>query len=397
MKRVSPIRTTAGIDRRVLLGAAAAALAWPSPLRAQEGIRVAALHPVAGPLAGAGSLARAGVRLGRELSGGDASGVDLREVDLDPDPGRAADTVSRLAEEGVSALIGCLTSPLTYAVALAARRHGLPLMVDSAGSDAFLGPDMPRVFRFSPGFDRIARDGVATLAAFNEASGAPARSVQIVAEARGFGANVAARVADRLDAAGFELFDTLSVRTPGNADETAETVRHSGADIVVPLASAQIMEPLLAAILREGVPAKALFTVMGPLAGETEALAKPAFDLLLDANHGFSVAGPEGVRLRSAIASGGLPVRPEVYLAVNAMRCLCNAVRRAGSADPGEIARAIAAGGWREPAMPYGPTAFADGQNIGAQGVVLQVQAARAALVAPSPQADAEAVYPRPV
>ncbi|MGE0231311.1 MAG: ABC transporter substrate-binding protein [Flavobacteriaceae bacterium] len=385
-----------GLTRRTVLGACAG-LAMPSLARAAGAARVAVVHPVTGPFSAAGALARAGARLGWRMAGADAGAVDLVEVDLGPDPEAVPAVVEALAGEGVSALVGGLTSPHALAVAVGARSSGLPFMVDLAGSDAFLGSGFPRVFRFAPGFDRMLLQAVVSLAAINTEAGDPSKSVLIVREPRGFAGTVALRVADRFDQAGFELLPMVDYRSAAGAGEVAETVRNQAPDVLVPLAARELLAPLLAAVAREGVPLKAIVTLLALSDMEENFSDLPGFELVIDLNHGFNTRSDDGKRFLEAVSAAGLPLRPEVFVAANAMRCLCDGMRRARSADPGEIAAAIARSSFAEAAMPYEATAFRDGENLGAHGALMQIQNGRPALVSPQRFQASEIVYPRPV
>lgn len=386
-----------GISRRTALAAGAACLFAPSVLRAQTGIRIGVVHPQSGPFGSVGALARKAVHLAWESAGGEATGIQLVDIDLGADPSTVQEVIDANAREGISALIGGVSSNFAMAVALAAKPHGIPFMVDSAGADSFLGEAFPRVFRFSPGFHQLVLEGVVTIGAINTEHGHPASRVQIVHAARGYGQTAGPRVSDRFDESGLQVLPDMEMRSASVADTLAETIRHAQPDILVPLMGRNLMTALLEAVEREGIPLKAIISILGIADQEAVYSNSPGFELLFDAGHGFSTALPDGQRLREEIATAGLPVRPAVYLAVNAARCLFDAVARAASADPGEITGAIRASSYQAPAMPYQATQFVRGQNYGARGVLWQVQNGRLAIIAPNAQATAEPVYPRPV
>ena len=385
-----------GLTRRTALGALAG-LAMPALARAADPVRVAVVHPVTGPFAAAGTLARAGAHLGWNMAGLDNGAVELVDIDLGPEPESVPAIVENLARDGMSALVGGLTSPHALAVAVGARPAGLPFMVDVAGSDVFVGSEFPRVFRFAPGFDRMLLEAVVSLAAINTEAGDPANRVLIVREPRGFSGTVALRVADRFDQAGFELLPMVDYRSATGAGDVAETIRNEAPDILVPLSSRDLLAPLLAAVSREGVPLKAIFSLLALSDMEESFNDLPGYELLIDLNHGFNAHTDSGKRFREAVSAAGLPLRPEVFLAANAMRCVCEALKSVRSADPGEIAAAISRSNFAEPAMPYEATEFRNGENIGAHGALLQIQNGRPALVSPQRFQAAEIVYPRPV
>jgi branched-chain amino acid transport system substrate-binding protein len=76
------------------------------------------------------------------------------------------------------------------------------------------------------------------------------------------------------------------------------------------------------------------------------------------------------------------------------VRLLADAIERAGSADRGKITEALAASTFSDHIMPYGPTKFVNGQNMGAAPVNTQVQNGDIKVIFPSEFADAKAGLP---
>ena len=66
----------------------------------------------------------------------------------------------------------------------------------------------------------------------------------------------------------------------------------------------------------------------------------------------------------------------------------------AASRDRVKIIEAMAASTFADHIMPYGPTKFVDGQNMGAQAVNTQVQNGDIKVIFPNEFADAKPVFP---
>ena len=66
----------------------------------------------------------------------------------------------------------------------------------------------------------------------------------------------------------------------------------------------------------------------------------------------------------------------------------------AKSADRAKIIEALAASTFASHIMPYGPTKFVNGQNMGAAPVNTQVQNGDIKVIFPRDFADAQPVYP---
>ena len=84
----------------------------------------------------------------------------------------------------------------------------------------------------------------------------------------------------------------------------------------------------------------------------------------------------------------------EVFLNYECVHLLADAIERAKSAKREDIIAALDSSTWSGHFMPYGPTKFVDGQNTGAQPLMMQVQKGDIRVVLPPNYAEAEAVFP---
>jgi branched-chain amino acid transport system substrate-binding protein len=75
---------------------------------------------------------------------------------------------------------------------------------------------------------------------------------------------------------------------------------------------------------------------------------------------------------------------------------LADAIERAGSADRTKIIAALETSTFSKHIMPYGPTRFVNGQNMGAAPVNTQVQGAEIKVIFPDAFADAKPIFPIP-
>ena len=76
------------------------------------------------------------------------------------------------------------------------------------------------------------------------------------------------------------------------------------------------------------------------------------------------------------------------------MTLLADAIERAGSTDRDKITAALASSSFTGHIMPYGPTRFEKGQNMGAAPVNTQVQGGDIKVIFPDAFADAKPVFP---
>ena len=77
-----------------------------------------------------------------------------------------------------------------------------------------------------------------------------------------------------------------------------------------------------------------------------------------------------------------------------AMHVLADAIDRAKSTDRAAIIDALAKSTFADHIMPYGPTQFVNGQNLGAQPLMTQVQKGDIKVIVPRDYREAEPIFP---
>ena len=84
----------------------------------------------------------------------------------------------------------------------------------------------------------------------------------------------------------------------------------------------------------------------------------------------------------------------EVFLNYQCVYLLADAIERAKSAKREDIINALSSSTWDKHFMPYGPTKFVNGQNLGAAPLTLQVLKNDIKVILPNTFAEAEPVFP---
>jgi branched-chain amino acid transport system substrate-binding protein len=84
----------------------------------------------------------------------------------------------------------------------------------------------------------------------------------------------------------------------------------------------------------------------------------------------------------------------EVFMTYTAMMLLADAIERAKSPDRAAIIDALASSKFQNHIMPYGPTQFVNGQNIGAQPLMTQVYKGDIKVIVPRDYREVEPVFP---
>ena len=84
----------------------------------------------------------------------------------------------------------------------------------------------------------------------------------------------------------------------------------------------------------------------------------------------------------------------EVFMAYTGMRLLADAIDRAKSVDRAAIIDALANSTFSDHIMPYGPTKFVNGQNMGAQPLMTQVSKNDIKVIIPRDYREVDALFP---
>ncbi len=399
---------SASINRRSVLqlGAVGAVLGMPGLLLAQQKpLKVGLLHPVSGAFALAGAQGRLGCQLAIEdvnAAGGIKSlgGMKVEAVlaDSQSRPEVGVSEVERLNELGVGAYVGCYSSAIALPATQAAAKYNTPFMIDVGASDTIVSRGLKNVFRFAPGNAQCVEDAFASLSALNSAAGGVAKSAVVVHEDSEFGTTAAKMLSGNLSKIGIEVKDVLKHATPTrDFSNLVLRIKSLKPDLVI-MSNYQSEYVLLArALYQQKVSLAGIFTVMG--GGFNFKFVKDVPDVAqytMDFNHWYNPKNPKALEARKRVEAKGRDFSFEVYCGYNAVRIYLDAVERAQSLDKEKVIAALQSSTWSDHYMPYGPTKFVNGQNMGGRGVLLQASKTDINVISPAEFASAQAIFPRP-
>ncbi len=383
-------------------------LGMPLVARAAAPVKMGLVHPVTGWAQYSGSQCRAGAVMAVEeinAAGGIKSmgGAMIEPMlgDAQSKPEVGAGEVEKMAEAGVSAIVGAYASNICLATTQAAAKYGIPHAVDVGVSDKIVSRGLTNTFRFGPGFGAITKAGVESFLAINEAAGSPTKTVAIVnEETTGFGAGIASIMTKGLAPAGIEVVEVLSHPTP-NKDfrNIVLKLKEIDPDVVIPSHYYNEGVLFLRTLQRQKVQPKAIYSVLGGASSQYRFLSEfpDAAQFVMDCNHWYDPGNPAALALQAKTNDAGLFYSYEVFLAYTAVMFMADAMERAGSGDRAAITEAAAASTWGGSIMPYGPTTMVNGQNMGARPLTMQVQGDQINVINPAEYAQSAAIFPRPM
>jgi branched-chain amino acid transport system substrate-binding protein len=413
-KKTKETKATA-LSRRTFVAGAAAGTAvaagvagFPTVLRAQAPvIKMGLVHPVTGFLQFSGSQCRYGALTaieeinaegGIKSMGGAKMEAILGDAQSKAEVGAAE--VEKFNDAGVAAIVGGYSSGISLATTQAAAKYNIPHVVDVGVNDKIVGRGLTNTFRFGPGFGVITKAGVDRLIEINNAAGKPIKTCVIVHEnTTPFGSYMAGLMTKGLEPAGFEVLAALPHPTPNkDFQNIALKIKELNPDLVIPSHYYNEGVLFLRTLRRQRVAPKAVYSVLGGASSQYRFLSEfpDAAQYVLDCNHWYDPSKPAAQALRKKSEAAGKSYSYEVFLAYTAVRFIADGMERAGSADRGKVNEALAASTWDGHFMPYGPTKMVDGQNQGAQPLVMQILGNEIEVVSPAAYKTKDAVFPRP-
>lgn len=405
-------KKTNGVSRRhVIAGAGGLAVAgtvgFPAILRAQSApIKVGVLHPVTGPLAYSGNQARAGALMaietinangGIRAMGGAKIEPVLGDAQSKPDVGAAE--VERMNQAGVAAIVGPFASGIALATTQAAAKYNIPHIVDVGVVDQVVTRGLTNVFRFGPGLSKVVDSAIDNLVAINEAAGKPAKTVMIVHEESAFGTGMAKTLNERLPGKGFQIVETISHANPTrDFNNIVLKIKAAKPDLVIPSNYYDEFVLFSRTMTQQKVRPKGIYAILGGAASNFRFLKEfpDAAQYIMDCNHWVDPRNPVARDLKKKVEERNLFFTYELFLNHECVRLLADALERAASADRGLLNQSLAASGFGNHFMPYGPTRFVNGQNTGAAPVNTQIVGKDIKLIFPREFADAKPVFPIP-
>ena len=386
--------------------ALAASAALPIGARGQAAtVKISVLHPVTGFLAYSGNLSRLGAQLaideinargGLKALGGAKIQTMLGDAQSKPEVG--ASEVEKMNDQGVNAIVGAYASAICLATTQAAAKYGIPHVVDVGVADQIVQRGLKNTFRFGPGYKVIADTSVNYLHLLNTLARKPAKSVMIIHEESLFGTGTANLLAAQLPGLGYEVKDVIKHANPTrDFNNIVLRIKAANPDIVIPANYYNEYALLVRTMKQQGVVPKAIYSVLGGAASSYKFVKEfaDAANGVIDVNHWFNPKDKRAWALKKKVdAIKDQFFTYEVFLNYQSVYLLADAIERAKSAKREDIIAALATSTWKGHFMPYGPTQFVDGQNTGAQPLMVQVLKGDIRVVLPNTFAEAEPVFP---
>ncbi|MES2283584.1 MAG: ABC transporter substrate-binding protein [Pseudomonadota bacterium] len=385
--------------------ATASALAFPLVAGAQpKPVKIGVLHPVTGALAYSGQQCREGALMaiedinkagGIKSLGGAKIEALLGDAQSSPQAGTAE--IEKMNEAGVCAVVGAFASAICLATTQAAAKYNLPHVVDVGVADQIVERGLKNTFRFGPGYRKSAEVAVSNLHVLNTAAGKPAKTVMIIHEESLFGTGTANLLARELPGYGYEVKEIIKHANPTrDFNNIVLRMKAVNPDIVIPANYYNEYALLVRTMQQQKVTPKAIFSVLGGAASSYKFVKEfpDAANGIIDCNHWFNPKDPRAQALKKRVEAKGLFFSYEIFMTYTSMRLLADAIDRAKSVDRAAIIDALGKSTFSDHIMPYGPTKFVNGQNMGAQPLMTQVYKNDIKVIIPRDYREIDPIFP---
>jgi branched-chain amino acid transport system substrate-binding protein len=256
---------------------------------------------------------------------------------------------------------------------------------------------LKNTFRFGPGYKKCAEIAVANLHVLNTAAGKPARSVMIIHEESLFGTGTANLLARELPGYGYDVKEVVKHANPTrDFNNIVLRMKQVNPDIVIPANYYNEYALLVRTMQQQKVTPKAIYSVLGGAASSYKFVKEfpDAANGIIDCNHWFNPKDKRSQELKKRAEAKGLFFSYEMFMTYTAMRLLADAIERAKSTDRAAIIDALNKSTFADHIMPYGPTQFVNGQNMGAQPLMTQVVKGDIKVIIPRDYREVEPIFP---
>ena len=407
----------------VLVGILSLILALSGMALAENVIKIGAIYPLSGPMAGTGQMLRNGVLMAIDIINNkhdfdfifaDTEGIpslggakiEVIFADSGGDPKTGMSEAERLiTSEGVVALVGCYQSSVTKTASQVAERYGIPYVNGDSSSPELTERGFQWFFRTDPHDGLYARQQFEHLVELEKQSGKSLRRVAIVHENTEFGTQLARAQEALAKEFGFEVVERLAYTT-GATSLNSEVTRLMAAKPDVVMMNAYISDQILFTKTFKTMRFAPTVWHNSAAPGEPDYLASVGADgNYLFLRQGFCKDQATNKPVITEVMNRfrekfGQEMLADAVRSFHAPIALADAINRAGSTDPEAIRQALletdipgkyCLSPWE--GIKFDPETC---QNMYAQYIICQIQEEDFWTVYPDTFATRDAVFPFP-
>jgi len=396
------------IDRRSLIGGAAAALAAPSLARAEaKSLKIGVLLPRSGYLAQAGQSCYRGALASVKPLADLGYRVELMQVDAQSSADAARTQAEKAIDEGAQCIVGAFDSGLTLAIAQVCEQRKVPLVINIAAAPQITGQGYEYLVRNFPTGGELIANGLRLIKDISQATHVEFHKAVFLHVNDTFGAAMLKGMDALFPKAGlsFPIAESIGY-DPRAQDLSVEItrVRAANPDLLLVVTHAGDAIKLVREMVRQRFEPKAIISPGSPGLYDEE-FYKALGPLSNYVMFNLPWANPKSA-MTQALEASFKKTNPGARFAVDsfnagftfeALLVAADAFKRAGTANGPKLMQAIRATKIDKHVMIGGPIAFdATGQNHNIGSAVVQNRHETPVVVYPAAAAAAKPVLPMP-
>jgi branched-chain amino acid transport system substrate-binding protein len=389
--------------RHLLAGAAAAAVAAPTILRAQGGpLKVGVILPRSGYEAGIGQDCQRGV----DIAPGVLKALGMPELtiingDTESNVDTAREHAEKLINDGAQLLIGAFDSGQTTAVAQVAEQKGIPLVINVASAPEITEQGYKFVVRNFPTVQMLLSDELDSQKEVFEIAGAAPKAAVFMHVNDLFGTGMSKGLHGMMPKYNlpYTIVDEISY-DPAARDLSVEVTKAKATNAEIMLVVGRLNDAMLLTreMIKQRWTPQAILS-MGP--GWYENQYTKTLGKMSDGPISLVPWYDPNKKLSQMLEAALAKAYPDFNLNTNhvytfeALLVAADAYKRAGSADPKALAEALHATNITDNAT-IGPGIKFDakGQNTGVKCGAIQNRAGKQVTIAPKQAANAKLEWP---
>jgi branched-chain amino acid transport system substrate-binding protein len=385
-------------------------LAGSSEAQESKDIKIGAFHPLTGFLARGGNQIKEGIDMAVEEingAGGIKSQGGAKLIVLHSDSQGKAEVgqaeAERLIQDGVTTLMGCFQSNVTFNATQIAEREKVPFLVTVAVADDVTARGFKYTFRVQPAQTATIKTALDGIKFLREKTGQSLKTAVFMHEDSIFGTGLADLAKGNGAKYGITVLDTIAYSLKGLTDLTTEVARAKALKPDILFASGYMNDGILmvrtARELRLDI--KCIYGIMHGALGEPE-FAQKVGDLsegIFSAGLHWNPVKPEVIELiKRYQAKYNAPFSYLAAYGYQVAYVLADALERAKSKDRNAVRDAIAKTNYKDHIMPYlAPISFNDrGECPSAQILLMQILGGKETPVWPEKFSTAQPILPMP-
>ena len=358
-------------------------------------ILIGSIHPLTGSMAYEGKAIVNAQQLAVDeinKTGGVLGGRKLKLVtgDNQGTPDKSTSEAQRLIREGVVALTGTYTSSATQTATQEAEKSKVPFVITIASTTSLMDRGFKYSFRLQPNSDKFCENFLQYIKTIKTDD---MKTIAIVHEDSLYGTSISKYISSKIADTGLKLVGDISyAATAATLSAEVTKLQELKPDILLPVGYFQDQSMLAKEMIARNIKFKAIVGVANGAFSDPKFIQNfgDGVNGYMDVNYRYNPNSKNTTALRDAYKTAyneEIPVHA-IY-GYESIKVIADALNRAKSDNKEDLRKAIAETDMADHVLPQGNIKFDEkGENVGAAGVLVQIQNGKHVIVYPKEYAE---------